>query len=1398
MPGMADIVARLSLNGSQFSAELAKQFGQVEAAARDTAARTQSAFEGSFNQIQQLAQRALSMPRNAGGSLDLGVGAAKDAAAAAHAQALALREVALASESAAKKVGDTSENTRLYVQAARAAANEAELAARGAREHAMALDTLQAELNQTRSATDVVIQGNRLLNQSHDTVARSSGTSRMAMVQASQQVQDFFIQVGGGQRILTAFTQQASQMAYVMQGATGVMGGAARILSGGWGSAIFAGSSLLSLFSLRHKEAADTVETLTKKLIQEAEKARMSEEAQRAWASSADGAAASIKKITDELSTQNRTLDQNIRLMQEKIRQNVHDVQFGINKESGQLRDLQDQLARAKDDLAGKKLAAGGSGQGAEVAAIGLASAQGKVDALQRQISDLQAHISRLQTSVASGAVLLREANLPLLNRNVEESLNAEGKAARALRLETERLTKAKIDGAISDKAYEDGKRKAQQAYDAELKRIRKEEADHKKAAETELTQFRNPVGGGAVTGRFGEQRPGHRHGGIDLAVPVGTDVMAAAGGTVIEAGVLGDYGNVIIINHGRGTITRYAHLSSILAKKGDVVEGGQVIALSGGARGAAGSGNSQGPHLHYEVRRGGKAVDPRTGLYPTDDLGSQIAGAHDAERDAKAQAKAREELEKYVELQRQSLDIMGMRIQGLNDEGDLQKDINSIERDYAERIKELPEAQRGVSAALADQIEKIQDQSLLMEGLLKSHGDRETLTQAEKDAEEAVLGELRAQLVAAEALAKTDEERLRLAKARSIVEARLGQAMETGDQTGKEEDRKAEKAQREWEKWNKERTEQQKKQINDLADFYERAFSTGGKSIWDDFKSQGKRALALLAAQWTMALLSGQKVSFGSILSQIGATTGNGMGGSGNIFASLFGGGGGGSSGILGSLFGGGGLGGGGSFGGGGGGGDFLSSISTATGNPFGGMSGGITENGALGQLSGGTGALGGATLGLSAAGSALTGMVMSKLGYKSAGSSIGGAIGGIVGSMTPLGPIGGLIGSVIGSVLGGLIGGKEKKPNGETNIIFKEGSLSLGRSTGPGEMASQNQTAANSIIDSLNQVAEALGATIDGTKISVGIGQRNGKWVVDELGQGRTKGVGTPSFATAEEAVRYAIKDALKDGVITGLSQASMNLFKSTTNIDAALKKASLIEGIPKRLKAMLDPVGAAIDELNKKWRETVAALREGGASTEQMAEAQKLYKMELEDTKASTQEASANLKAFLDGLKFGSSSPYSLRDQEGAAREKLQPFLDKIQAGDRIDQSAFTDAAGKFLDIERALYGSTGKFFEAMDLIQGATGKAISTIDNAVPIRTISDPFNEATATNTGTTAGNTGTTNEILDQVSGQLGNIINLLGGGTAGAAGAAANDFIGDAATSEPRDFFPAAQAQAY
>ncbi len=95
------------------------------------------------------------------------------------------------------------------------------------------------------------------------------------------------------------------------------------------------------------------------------------------------------------------------------------------------------------------------------------------------------------------------------------------------------------------------------------------------------------------------------QHNGIDIALEEGTEIKASARGKVVFSGEAKGYGKVVIVEHDGGYSTLYGHNSINIVNKGDVVEAGQVIALSGS------SGRATGPHLHFELRKDGEALDP-------------------------------------------------------------------------------------------------------------------------------------------------------------------------------------------------------------------------------------------------------------------------------------------------------------------------------------------------------------------------------------------------------------------------------------------------------------------------------------------------------------------------------------------------------------------------------------------------------------------------------------------------------------------------------------------------------------------------------------------------------------------------------------------------------------------
>ena len=116
----------------------------------------------------------------------------------------------------------------------------------------------------------------------------------------------------------------------------------------------------------------------------------------------------------------------------------------------------------------------------------------------------------------------------------------------------------------------------------------------------------------GIITSRFGAGSSIRRssHTGLDIATSTGTPIKAAASGTVTFSGWKGSYGNMLVISHGNGVQTYYAHCSSLYVSTGASVSQGQTIATVGN------TGNSTGPHLHLEVRVNGVAYNPQNYVY--------------------------------------------------------------------------------------------------------------------------------------------------------------------------------------------------------------------------------------------------------------------------------------------------------------------------------------------------------------------------------------------------------------------------------------------------------------------------------------------------------------------------------------------------------------------------------------------------------------------------------------------------------------------------------------------------------------------------------------------------------------------------------------------------------------
>ncbi len=240
-------------------------------------------------------------------------------------------------------------------------------------------------------------------------------------------------------------------------------------------------------------------------------------------------------------------------------------------------------------------------------------------------LSDLMTNMDMVQRIYDSDARLLQslEDQYVVINQEKQELLDLKAEL-----LDLQEQAEAKKKSLEEDQAYAAKKREEVAASNKDLEAqidAMKKEADALSAQIKLLQSSRAYVGGAMmwpsqsstrVTSPFGNRlhpilKVYKLHTGIDIGAASGTNILAANDGTVISAGYNNSYGYMVMLDHGGGIVTLYAHCSKLLVSKGDVVARGQVIALIGS------TGMSTGPHLHFEVRINGVYKNPLEYVQP-------------------------------------------------------------------------------------------------------------------------------------------------------------------------------------------------------------------------------------------------------------------------------------------------------------------------------------------------------------------------------------------------------------------------------------------------------------------------------------------------------------------------------------------------------------------------------------------------------------------------------------------------------------------------------------------------------------------------------------------------------------------------------------------------------------
>lgn len=370
-------------------------------------------------------------------------------------------------------------------------------------------------------------------------------------------------------------------------------------------------------------------------------------------------------------------------------------------------------------------------------------------------------------------------------------------------------------------------------------------------------------------------------------------------------------------------------------------------------------------------------------------------------------------------------------------------------------------------------------------------------------------------------------------------------------------------------------------------------------------------------------------------------------------------------------------------------------------TGTGFGAVLGGLKELKGLPQgLSKDLrNAFGGAQIGAQVAG------IGNALGLKM--SDTGAQIGAAIGSVLPIpgGPIAGALLGGFARKLGsmGFLGplGVLLTRTKKGYAIASNGAVTKGGNRTQADNAGQG---ANSLNDTLSNISRAFGGSLGNYAVSIG-SRSSGYIRVSASGSSR---VADKSFAKnggsdllydgkdMAEALRIALKNAIEDGAIQGIRAGSKRLLSIGSNIDAQVEKALKFESVFKSLKAIKDPVGAALDELNTEFKGLIDIFKEAGASSQDMVQLEELYGLQrVEAIKRANEQIISGLKSLVEDLTIGDNG-LSLRDRKAAALDLYNPLRARVQAGDTTAYDDYANAARSLLDIERQLSGSTGEYF------------------------------------------------------------------------------------------------------
>lgn len=376
--------------------------------------------------------------------------------------------------------------------------------------------------------------------------------------------------------------------------------------------------------------------------------------------------------------------------------------------------------------------------------------------------------------------------------------------------------------------------------------------------------------------------------------------------------------------------------------------------------------------------------------------------------------------------------------------------------------------------------------------------------------------------------------------------------------------------------------------------------------------------------------------------------------------------------------------------------------------------------------------------------------------LGFKT--SSTGAQIGGAIGSFIPI-PGGDIIGAAIGSIVGGLF---KKTKKASATISAVDGQVNVGDAVGRGSSQKQAASAlAGAVGSAIGQIADALGGSIGAFKVSIGV-DKKGRFAVDPTGSGRTKGVQT--FKTEQEAIAFAIMDAIRDGAVMGLSAAVQKALASSPDIDKGLREALKVRDLETLLKGLTGQLDKVFEDFETQARDRVRIAKAYGLDLLKTEELN--AKQRAEVLTQVTQQRIGDLKAFLDDLKFGDLAEGTAADKRNALLTQVADVRQKAIDGVEGAASQLAQLERQLVSMSREMFGTAGPEYandraaaqaDAERIIAEETARAREAQERATAY------LNAATTQNQLTNE-----TNDLLVQANNYLAAI---AAGGTGGSAG---------------------------